>query len=1060
MKLPHFFVGRPIFAIVISILLLVAGALAFVRLPLSEYPAVTPPTVMVRAAYPGANPNVIAATVAAPLEQEINGVEGMLYMSSQSTSDGAMTLMVTFAQGTDVDLAQIRVQNRVSRAIPRLPQEVQRLGVVTEKTSPDMLMVVHLVSPDERFDPLYMSNFAVLQVRDALSRTPGVGDVRVWGAGEYSMRVWLDPAKVAARGLTASDVVRAIRDQNVQVAAGGLGQQPSSTSAFQLTVNTLGRLSDEEQFADIVIATGPQGQITRLRDVARIELGANAYALRALLDGKPAVAIQIDQSPGANALDTAAAVRKTMAQLEDTFPEGMKYRIAYDPTIFVRASLKAVVTTLAEAIVLVLIVVLLFLQTWRASIIPLAAVPVSLVGTFAVMHLLGFSLNTLSLFGLVLSIGIVVDDAIVVVENVERHLSLGGSAQEAARAALTEVTGPIVAITSVLAALFVPPAVLSGRQGAFYRQFALTVAISTVLSAINSLTLSPALAAVLLRPHGSPKDRLSRVIDRGLGWIYRPFNRFFERAADLYGRSVQRILRASAIVLVLYVGSIALTYTGFTRVPTGFVPPQDKYFLVGIVQLPAGASLDRTETVAKEFSKLALSEPGVENVVGFPGLSINGFVNAPNAAVLFVMLDPFDARTSKDLTAAAIAGRLQQRLGAIPDGFVGVFPPPPVPGLGATGGFKLQLEDRGGVGMKALHDASLRLVERASKEPALAGVMSTYEANVPQVDLDVDRIKAKMHGVALSDVFESLQINLGSLYVNDFNRFGRTYQVNVQADAPHRMDMESIARLKVRNREGRLLPLGTITRTSLAGGPDRVMHYNGYGSIDVTGGPAPGFSSGQAVAAMEKIANETLPPGVTFEWTELAYQQKLAGDATLFVFPLCVLLAFLILAAQYDSWSMPLAVLLIVPLCLLSAIGGVWLVGGDNNVFTQIGLVVLVGLASKNAILIVEFARSLEDTGMAPTSAAIEACKLRLRPILMTSIAFVMGVLPLMRATGAGAEMRHAMGIAVFAGMLGVTLFGLVLTPVFYVVIRKLVLRWHAHSQLPSAPLASEHAGE
>ena len=675
------------------------------------------------------------------------------------------------------------------------------------------------------------------------------------------------------------------------------------------------------------------------------------------------------------------------------------------------------------------------------------------------MHLLGFSLNTLSLFGLVLSIGIVVDDAIVVVENVERHLANGGSARDAARAAMTEVTGPIVAITSVLAAVFVPTAFLGGLQGAFYRQFALTVAISTVLSAVNSLTLSPALAAILLRPHGAPKDRLSRIIDRGLGWIYRPFNRFFERAAEVYGRSVRRIVRASAIVLMLYVGSIALTYAGFARVPTGFVPPQDKYFLVGVVQLPAGSSLDRTEAVAKEFSKIALAEPGIENVVGFPGLSINGFVNAPNAAVLFVMLDSFEARATPGLAAAAISGRLQQKLGVITDGFVGVFPPPPVPGLGATGGFKLQLEDRGGVGMKALHEASTRLAERASRDPALAGVMSTFEANVPQIDLDVDRTKAKMHGVSLSDVFESLQINLGSLYVNDLNRFGRTYQVNVQADARHRMDMDAIARLEVRNRDGKLLPLGTITRPALGAAPDRVMHHNGYASIDVTGGPAPGYSSGQAVLAMERIAKETLPAGVAFEWTELTYQQKLAGDAALFVFPLCVLLAFLILAAQYDSWSMPLTVLLIVPLCLLSAIGGVWLAGGDNNVFTQIGLVVLVGLASKNAILIVEFARSLEEAGMSPTEAAIEASRLRLRPILMTSIAFVMGVVPLMRATGAGAEMRHAMGVAVFAGMLGVTLFGLVLTPVFYVAGRKVVLRWQARRpSLDATAGATEHA--
>ncbi|WP_426745650.1 multidrug efflux RND transporter permease subunit [Myxococcus faecalis] len=1058
MKFAHFFVDRPIFAAVLSVLLLIGGGLSLFQLPLSEYPAVSPPTVVVRAAYPGADPAVIAETVAAPLEQEINGVEGMLYMSSQATSDGRVAVTITFGMGVNPDTAQVQVQNRVARAIPRLPAEVQRLGVLTEKSSPDLLMVVHLVSPEGKQDPLFLSNYAVLQVRDVLQRVPGVGSVNVLGAGEYSMRVWLDPRLLAARGLTASDVVAAIREQNVQVAAGVIGQQPDERSAFQLTVTTQGRLTEEEQFRDIVVKVGEEGQVTRLRDVARVELGASSYSVRARLDGKSAVAIGISQASGSNALDVSAGIRARMTELKEAFPQGMEYKIAYDPTLFVRASIRNVVTTLLEAVVLVVLVVLLFLQTWRASIIPLAAVPVSLVGTAAIMQMLGFSLNTLSLFGLVLSIGIVVDDAIVVVENVERHIAQGVSPKEAARRAMTEVTGPIIAITSVLSAVFVPTAFLGGLTGQFYRQFALTIAISTLLSAFNSLTLSPALAGVLLRGHHGPKDGLTRFMEKAFGgWLFGPFNRFFDRASSGYVSLVRRGVRVSGLALVVYGGLLVLTWLGFAKVPAGFVPMQDKYYLVGLAQLPPASSLERTDAVVKKMSDLMLAEKGVANVVAFSGISINGFVNSPNSAVVFAILDDFEKRQSPELSAGAIAGKLQGKFMGVQEGFAAIFPPPPVPGMGSTAGFKLQVEDRAGLGSQALYEATQALVQRASADPQVMGLMSGFEINVPQLHAEVDRVKAKQQGVPLGSVFETLQIHLGSLYVNDFNRFGRTYQVNVQADAKHRMEPEDIGRLQVRNPQGGMVPLASLVDVTPSFGPDQVLRYNGYPSADINGAAAPGVSTGQAVAAMERLAAETLPAGMSFEWTDLTYQEKLAGKEGLFVFPLAILLAFLILAAQYNSWSLPLAVLLTVPLALLSAIAGVWLVGGDNNIFTQIGLVVLVGLAAKNAILIVEFARAQEDEGMGVVQAALEACRLRLRPILMTSIAFIMGVVPLAVATGAGAEMRQAMGVAVFAGMLGVTLFGLVLTPIFYIVIRKLALRGEER-EAPAIPAGATGA--
>ena len=785
-----------------------------------------------------------------------------------------------------------------------------------------------------------------------------------------------------------------------------------------------------------MIKAGADGQVTRLRDVARLELGSDNYSLRSLLDDKNAVGMHIVMTPGANALDVSASVRATMARLQANFPEGIEYRIAYDPTVFVSASLKSVAMTLLEATVLVVLVVMLFLQTWRASIIPLVAVPISLVGTFALMYLFGFSLNTLSLFGLVLSIGIVVDDAIVVVENVERHIAQGRSPKEAARRAMDEVTGPILAITSVLAAVFIPSAFLSGLQGEFYRQFALTIAISTILSAINSLTLSPALASVLLRPHQdmAQADRLTRIMDRVFGGFFRRFNAFFDRLSNNYVGAVRRAVRGSIIVLVLYAGFLGLTLLGFQQVPNGFVPAQDKYYLVGIAQLPSGASLDRTEAVVKEMSRIALAEPGVESVVAFPGLSVNG-PNMPNSALMFTMLKPFSERKDPSLSAEAIAGSLMGKFSQIPDGFVGIFPPPPVPGLGSMGGFKLQIEDRAGLGFEELTRVQGMVMAKAMQAPELAGMMASFQTNAPQLQVDIDRVKAKSQGVALTDIFDTLQVNLGSLYVNDFNRFGRTYRVITQADAQFRMQPEDIGLLKVRNAAGDMIPLGTLVNITRTSGPDRVMRYNGYPSADITGGAAPGYSSGQATAAIEKIVSETLPEGMTYEWTDLTYQEKQTGNSALYIFPL------LILAAQYNSWSLPFAVLLIAPMALLSAIAGVWLSNGDNNIFTQIGFVVLVGLAAKNAILIVEFARARESEGVDPLAAVLEAARLRLRPILMTSLAFIAGVVPLVIASGAGAEMRHAMGIAVFAGMLGVTLFGLLLTPVFYVVVRKLVIR-------------------
>jgi multidrug efflux pump len=1051
MNFSRFFVDRPIFAAVLSILIFVGGLLALFKLPISEYPDVVPPSVVVRAQYPGANPKVIAETVAAPLEEQINGVEGMLYMSSQATSDGALALTVTFKVGTDVDQAETQVQSRVQRALPRLPEEVRQIGVTTVKSSPNLTMVVHLASPNGRYDDVYLRNYAVLNIKDQLSRIQGMGDVQLFGAGDYAMRVWLDPQKVAARNMTASDVVEAIREQNVQVAAGVIGASPSKNSEFQLTVNTQGRLQSEEEFGNIIVRTGADGSVTLLKDVARVELGSTDYALRSLLNNKSAAAIAVFQSPGANALQLSTDVRAKMAELSADFPEDVEYSVVYDPTQFVRESINAVIKTLLEATALVVLVVIVFLQTWRASIIPLVAVPVSIVGTFAVLLMFGFSINTLSLFGLVLAIGIVVDDAIVVVENVERNIQSGLTPRNATVQAMKEVSGPIIAIALVLCAVFIPIAFVSGLTGQFYRQFAMTIAISTVISAFNSLTLSPALAAALLKPHDAPKDALTRGMDKIFGRFFNWFNHVFGRASERYESGVKGVLNRKAAALVVYAVLAVAAVLMFNVVPSGFVPAQDKQYLVGFAQLPDAASLERTDTVIRRMSEVAQSVPGVQDSIAFPGLSINGFTNAPNAGIVFFSLTPFSERKTADLSGAAIAQQINQKLGGIEDAFIMVFPPPPVEGLGTIGGFKMMIEDRANLGYDELYKAVQALQMKAWQTPELAGVFSGFQINVPQLFADVDRTKAKQLGVPLSTIYQTLQINLGSLYVNDFNQFGRTYQVKVQADAPYRSHADDIAQLKVRNNRGEMIPLSSLMRVKDSYGPDRVQRYNAYVSADINGGAAPGVSSGQAQAAMERIARETLPKGITYEWTDLTYQETLAGNTMIIVFPLCVLLVFLVLAAQYESWTLPLAVILIVPMSILCALIGVKLTGGDNNIFTQIALFVLVGLASKNAILIVEFARDLEYHGRTVVQAALEACRLRLRPILMTSIAFIMGVVPLVFSTGAGSEMRHAMGVAVFAGMLGVTLFGLFLTPVFYVLLRTFAQRLEKHAPVAAS---------
>ena len=1127
LDISHKFIDRPILAAVLSVFIFIAGAISVFLLPISEYPEVAPPQVLVSAQYPGANPKVIAETVAAPLEEQINGVEDMLYMSSQATTDGNMAITVTFKLGTDPDKAQQLVQNRVSQATPRLPEVVRALGVTTLKSSPDLTMVVHLFSPNGRYDMAYLRNYALLNVKDQIGRIQGIGQVELFGSGDYAMRVWLNPQKVAARNLSASDVVQAIREQNIQIAAGVIGGQPAGVQVpFELPVNVQGRLKTVEEFENIILKSDSKGAVTRLKDVARVELGASQYSLRSLLNNKPAVAIPIFQQPGSNALQISDNVRALMKSLKADFPEGVDYNIVYDPTRFVQQSIDAVIHTLVEALLLVVLVVIVFLQTWRASIIPLLAVPISIVGTFAIMHLLGFSINALSLFGLVLAIGIVVDDAIVVVENVERNIALGRSPREATYQAMREVSGPIIAIALVLCAVFVPIAFISGLTGQFYKQFALTIAISTVISAFNSLTLSPALAALLLKPHGHEKDLLTRIVERFFGFIFAHmrfvliaamlyvggtliglvllkifpapmhgppskaiiywfiattifagialaialllalrslvlrrgagregfarFNRFFDDLSSRYERFVGRSFTRKAGLGILYMLLIACTIFGFNLVPHGYVPSQDKQYLVGFAQLPPGASLERTDAVIRQMSDIALTQPGVENSIAFPGLSIAGFSNSSSAGIVFVGLKPFSERTTPDLSAGAITGALNQKFGAIQGAFMAIFPPPPVSGLGTIGGFKLQIQDRADLGYDVLADTVNQVTGKAYQTPVLAQVFSSFQNNVPQLQVDIDRVRAQQQGVNFGALFDTLQVYLGSYYINDLNLFGRTFRVYAESDAPFRSKPEDIAQLKVKNASGQMVPLGALVNISQTYGPDRAQRYNAFRSADLNGDASFGFSSGQAQAAIVKILNETLPKGMTYEWTELTYQQILAGNTAAFVFPLCVLFVFLVLAAQYESLSLPLAVILIVPLCLFGAIWGVWLSGHENNVFTQIGFIVLVGLACKNAILIVEFARDLEREGRTIVEAALEASRLRLRPILMTSFAFIMGVIPLVLSSGAGSEMRRDMGIAVFSGMLGVTMFGLLLTPMFYVVVRTITTHY-ARRNVPPA---------
>jgi multidrug efflux pump len=1038
MNISHFFIDRPIFASVLSILIFLSGLVALPVLPIGEYPEVSPPSVVVNAQFPGANPTTIAQTVATPLEEQINGVENMLYMNSLATTDGNLSLTVTFAIGTDPDLAQQLVQNRVSQALSRLPDTTRQLGVTVVKSSPDLTMVVHLTSPNNKYDMLYLRNYATLNVKDALAKVKGVGQVRLFGSGDYAMRIWLNPDKVAERGLTADEVVAAIRAQNIQVAAGVIGGPPYGDKVeVQLPVNVRGRLNSPEEFEQVIIKSDSNGVVTRLGDVSRVELSAQTFSLRSMLDNQQAVAVPIFASPGANALQISTDVRKEMEELKKNMPDGVDYSIVYDPTVFVKDSIKAVIRTLIEAVALVVLVVIVFLQTWRASIIPLLAVPVSIVGTMAFMHLFGFSINVLSLFGMILAIGIVVDDAIVVVENVERNIEEGKTPRQATMIAMNEVTGPIIATALVLGGVFVPIAFISGLTGQFYQQFALTIAIATFISTFNSLTFSPAMAALLLKSHDAPKDRLTKVIDFAFGWFFKRFNRFFYGSQNRYAKRVGSFTKHKSIMMAVYAVMVCLAFYSFSLVPKGFVPAQDKQYLIGFAQLPAGATLERTENVIREMGDIALKQPGVQSAVQFPGLSINGFVNSSSAGIVFVTLDPFEERESPELSGQAIAQALQGKFMALDDAFIAIFPPPPVSGLGNVGGFKLQIEDRSDSGYDALNSVVQTVQQKAWGDPSLRGIFSSYNINVPQLYTDVNRTKAQQLGVPIESVFSTLQTYLGSTYVNDFNQFGRTYQVYAQADKPFRSAPADILRLQTRNSTGQMVPLGSVVDVKETFGPEVAMRYNAFRAADLSGDAAIGVSSGQAQDAITKILKETLPQGMSFEWTDLTYQQILAGNTAIYIFPLCIFLVFLVLAAQYESIALPIAVILIVPMAILSAALGIYVTGGDNNIFTQIALFVLAGLACKNAILIVEFARELEHHGKDPVSAAIESSRMRLRPILMTSFAFIMGVLPLVESHGAGSEMRHAIGIAVFSGMIGVTFFGLLFTPVFYVLLRK-----------------------
>ena len=1038
MKFSHIFIKRPIFAAVLSILIVIVGGLAYVSLPVSQFPDVAPPTVQVVATYPGANAQTLSETVATPLEQEINGVEGMIYMTSQSSADGVVTVQVAFELGTDLDRAQVQVQNRVAIAEPRLPESVRRLGITTNKVSPDILLVVNMYSPNKTYDQTYIGNYATLQMIDQIARIKGVGDIQIFGAAEYAMRIWLDPDRIANLDMTAAEVVSALRAQNVQIASGTLNTLPSGKqSAFEVNVQTQGKLVTQEQFENIIIKAGENGRIVQLKDVGRVELGAQNYATKGYLGKDPAIAMPIYQQPGGNALETAAAIQEKVAELSKNFPEDLEYKIAYNPTEFVQKSVDEVYRTIFEAIVLVILVILLFLQSWRAAIIPILAIPVSLIGTFAVMQGLGFSLNNLTLFGLVLAIGIVVDDAIVVVENMERYLVKGLSPKEAARKTMDEVGGALVAIGLVLIAVFIPTTFLEGISGQFYKQFGLTIAVATAISVFVSLTLSPAMAALLMCHEAHDSKKKTPWLLRPFKFVGDGFNRFMDGLSVRYGNSVRKLVRTSTMVMMVYGGLIALTGFQFNRVPTGFVPAMDQQYFITAIQLPPGASLTRTDKVVNDALDVLLEVDGVETAVSFTGFDGASFTNASNAAAIFVTLEDFDVRTEKGIGYEDLLGTLRAKMAAVDDAFVVVIPPPSVRGIGNAGGFRMMVQDRANLGTEALLNATYQLAAAANQDPILNSVFTFFNNQTPQLYLDIDRVKAEQLGINVADVFQSLEVYLGSAFVNEFNYLGRTYQVTAQADAPNRLTPDDISRIKVRNQYGDMVPLGTISTQKNIAGPNRIPRFNLYPSASLVGDIAPGFSTGQALDRMEELADEILPQGISFEWTEMAYQQKQTGNTAGIAFLLAVVFVFLLLAAQFESLVLPLAVIFIVPMVLLSAMIGIDLAGLDNNIMVQIGLVVLVGLASKNAILIVEFAKQLEDQGKDLRTAVIEASKLRLRPILMTAMAFILGVVPLAIATGAGAELRNALGIAVFSGMLGVTLFGIFLTPVFYYLGRK-----------------------
>ena len=1045
MRFSHFFVDRPIFAAVLSILITLLGALAYRSLPVSQYPEVAPPTVQVRASYPGASAEVVADSVAAPLEQEINGVENMLYMQSQSTGDGNLSITITFALGTNLDDAQVQVQNRIAIAEPRLPEAVRRLGITAQKNSPDLMMTINLYSPDETYDQLYIANYAVLHLRDPLARIDGVGRVRLLGASEYAMRVWLDPDLVDAMGLTAGDVVRALRAQNLQVAAGVMNQPPgNSPEAFQIGVQTQGRLIRPEEFGEVVIKATDEGSVVRLRDVARIELGAQSYSTRGYLGKRLAVGLSIDQRPGTNALATAGKLQATIKKLAQDFPPGLTYEIAYNPTEYVQASVDAVIITIFEAVALVVLVVILFLQNLRTALIPILAIPVSLVGTFAVMAAFGFSLNNLTLFGLVLAIGIVVDDAIVVVENVERNLHEGMSPPEAAHRTMNEVGGAVVAIALVLSAVFIPAAFVSGITGQFFQQFALTIASATLISALVSLTLSPALAALILRPPGAGPSR-SRLSGRLQG-VFAGFNRGLERVSGRYARLVATLVRRGAMVCVVYLALMVLAGVQFRAVPAGFIPNLDQGYVMISMQLPPGAELERTERVLTRAIDKLLAIEGVSRTVAFAGFSAMTYTNAPNTATMFAAFAPYEERQARGIEFDQLLGRIRTEVATIDEASILVINPAPVRGIGNASGFRMMLQDRNGRGLDTLAAATADMVAAANQTAGLARVFTLFETSTPQLYLDVDRVRAEQLGVPVENVFEALEVYFGSAFINDFNFLGRTFQVTAQADAEFRRSPTDLLSLRTRNRSGEAVPLGAVASADYRTAPYRVERHNLYPAISIFGSAASGAGSGQALAAMEALAAERLPEGLGFEWTDLAYQQKAAGDVGMAVFALAVLFVFLVLAAQYESWMLPLAIVLIVPMCILSAMFGVWVTGWDNNVLVQVGLIVLVGLAAKNAILIVEFARQDEAAGSSRFQAAVNAARLRLRPIVMTSLAFILGVVPLVFAIGPGAEMRRALGVTVFSGMLGVTIFGLLFTPVFYVLCRGLALRWSGNT--------------